>query len=157
MPKVNPIKYLVCISPSDHSRVMLKFACQRAQKRGSRITLLHVVEPAEFQGMLSVVEKLREERRAEAKTFMDEAAKYVKEITGRPATVLIKEGNVEEQIIQTAQEDADLNMIMLGTSTNPQKRDVKIGSLAKALGDKLFVPLLIIPGTLTDQQIEQLS
>jgi nucleotide-binding universal stress UspA family protein len=157
MPKVNPIKYLVCMTPSDHSRVMLKFACLRAQKRGSRITLLHVVESSDLQGMLAVVEQLREERRTEAKAFMDEAAAYVKQVTGRPATVIIKEGNVEEQIIHTAQEDIDLNMIMIGVSGNQQKRTVQVGNLVRALGEKLFVPLLIIPGALTDQQIEQLS
>jgi nucleotide-binding universal stress UspA family protein len=157
LPAPSAVKYLVCVNDSDHSRVMLRFACARAKKRGSHIDLLHVMEPADYQGILSVADKIRDERRTKAESLMQDLSTFVQQHAGSTPGVVLREGVVEEQIIQAVQEDVDVHMIMLGASGESDGRHTHITGLVRALGDKLMIPLLILPGTLTDQQIADLA
>ncbi len=152
-----PGKFLVCVDKSDVSRVALHFACVKAKKRGGLVDMLHVIEPpADFQGLAAVAEKIREERREEAEELMQALAEEAGKV-GITPSILLREGSIGEQIIEVAQEDFDINMLVLGASPSGSGSGRIISWLAGQLGDKLLIPLMLVPGNLTEQQIEELS
>lgn len=154
---VKPVKYLVCVNDSEHSRVALKFVCARAQKRGSLIDLLHVLEPSDFQGIMSVADKIREEARKQGEAFLNTLAEEVQQSVGITPSLLLREGDVEDAIINTIQDDLEVHMLVLGASPETNGRHAHITGLVKSLGDRLLIPLVVIPGNMTDAQIEQVS
>lgn len=155
--QVKPVKYLVCVNDTEHSRIALKFACARAKKRGSRVDILHVVEPVDFEGFGAIANKMHEENRAKAEAFLEKMADEVKEMSGVTPTLVLKEGNVEGAILSAVQDDIELNMLIVGASPTRGGRHMHITTLVKELGDKLMIPLVLVPGNLTDQQIEELA
>lgn len=152
----SPGKFLVCVDRSGASRVALHFACVKARKRGGFVDMLHVMEPpADFQGLAAVAEKMREERRAEAEELMQALAEEAGK-AGITPSILLREGNIGEEVVKAAQEDFDVNMLVLGAAPSGSGGKL-IAWLAGQLGERLLVPLMLVPGNLTERQIEELS
>lgn len=119
--------------------------------------MLHVLEPpADFQGLAAVAEKMREERREEAEELMQALAEEAGK-AGITPSILLREGSIGEVIVEAAQEDFDVNMLVVGAAQSGSGHGKLIAWLAGQLGDKLLVPLMLVPGNLTEQQIEELS
>ena len=155
---VQPVKFLVCVDKSEHSRTALDFACAQAAKRGGLIDMLHVLEPADFKGLASIADKMREERREAAEKLLKELAEHIQEKYGITPSMIFREGKITEEILSAVEEDVDANMLVMGAAPDTKsKRGDLIGWLAAQLGDKLLIPMLLVPGNLTEQQIEKLS
>lgn len=154
-PQPAPGKYLVCVNKGDASRVAVHFACSKAKKRGGIVTMLHVIEPAQIQSLFAVGDVMQEERVKEAETMLTALIEKAKEAYGIAPTPLIREGQLGDELISAILADPDVNMLVLGVLREGHGK--LTGWLAGKLGDKLLVPLMLVPGNLTDQQIEELS
>lgn len=150
-------KYLVCVDGAESSRVALHFACKKAVKRGGSVELLHVVPPADMQNVFGVMGKVREEQRQEAEIMTRSLSGSAFQYSGLTPTVQIRDGRPGEEIINAALQDNDINMVVLGASPESAKRGNLIQWLAGRLGDRLLVPMMLVPGNLTDLQIDELS
>lgn len=150
-------KCLVCVDNGDAARVALHYACKKAAKRGGSVEMLHIIAPGDMQNLFGVANKMREEQRVEAenlmKTLSESAFKYASLTPG----VQIREGRLGEEILGAALKDNSVNMLMLGASPEASGKGKLIHWLAGKLGDRLLVPLMLVPGNLTDLQIEELS
>ncbi len=154
----NPIKatkYLVCVDSREESRVALRLACMKAAASGGSVDLLHVITPADFQTLGAIADRMREERRGEGeqllKNLSEEANRY-----GITPSLLLREGAAGDEILAAAFEDPNINMIVIGIAQHGSGRGTLAAWLAGQLGSKLFVPLLMVPGNLTDQQLQAL-
>ncbi len=145
-------KYLVCVSDAPESRVALKLACMKAQQSGGLVDILHVIPPADFQTLSAVAERMRDEQIAEAEALLHAMAEEANKLCGIRPSLLIKEGQIGECIIETVISDADIDMLVLGVAENG-KTGTLLSWLAGHLGSRLHVPLLLVPGNLTDQQL----
>lgn len=152
-----PSKYLVCVDDSDVSRLALRYAAMKARKRALMIDLLHVVPPAEVQSIGDLKEKVEAEMREKAEKLLQELGEEVQKLTGTTPSLLIREGKVGDEIIAQAMEEYDVNMLVLGAAPEGAGRGKLIPWLASKLGDSLLVPLMLVPGNLTDQQMDDLS
>ncbi len=150
-------KYLVYVDGSESSQVALNFACKKAERSGGVVEILHIIPPADMQNLFGVAEKMREERWQEGevlvKSMVDSATKYA----GIIPAVQIREGRVREEIINATLRDNTVSMLVIGTSTESAERVELINWLTGKLGDRLLVPMMIVPGNLTDLQIDELS
>ena len=153
--KPKAAKYLVCVDSREESRVALRLACMKAHRRGSSVDLLHVITPADFQTLGAIADRMREERRGEGeqllKTLSEEANRY-----DVVPSLLLREGPVGDEILAAAKDNPDINIIVLGMPQQSTSRGKLAAWLVCQLGSKLFVPLLMVPGNLTDQQLEAL-
>ena len=154
---LNPGKYLVCVDDSDVARVALRFASMKAKRRGGIVEVLHVLQPADFQSLSIVADKMREERREEAEALLQQITKEAYDYSGLTPSINLKEGQLGNVIVETALEDPDVNMLVLGASPKGTGHGKLAAWLAEQLGDTLLVPMMLVPGNLTEQQIEELS
>lgn len=155
--QIKPVKFLVCIDGSQESRVALRFACIKAKKRGGLVDVLHVTEPAEVQPLFSIADKVREERREEAEELLKQICNDAYESTGITVSLILREGKIGDAIIAAIQEDTDVNMLVLGVAASHAGHGKLMSWLAGQMGEKMLIPLMLVPGNLTDQQIEELS
>lgn len=151
-------KHIVCVDDSPAALVALRFACKKTAKRGGVVEMLHIIPPSDMQNMFGALEIAREEQRREAETLMAELSQQMVEYSGITPQVQLRDGNPGEEIINAVLEDTHVDMLMLGVSPQSSADGRKlINWLSATLGDKLLVPLLLVPGNLTDLQIEALS
>lgn len=153
---VKPPRYMVCVDARDESKAALRLACMKARARGGSVLMVHVVPPADFQTLGAIADRMREERKAEAETLlrslMDDAALTF----GVTPIPLLREGSAGDEIVTTALEDSEIIMMVIGVATHSNGRGKLASWLSGQLGTKLLLPLLLVPGNLTDQQLETL-
>jgi nucleotide-binding universal stress UspA family protein len=150
-------KHLVCVNAGAAARIALHFACKKAAKRGGEVEMLNVIPPVDMQNMFGMLEKAREERRAEADQLMAELSHSAVAYSGITPRIQVREGKLGEEVLNAVMEDPTIDMVMLGVSPEYAGGGKLIQWLAATLGDKLLVPVMLVPGNLTDLQIEALS
>lgn len=150
-------KYMVCVDRGESSRTALHFACKKAIKSGGSVEMLHIIPPADMQNIFGVMEKVRAEQRQEAEVMTRSLGESAFQYSGVTPSVKIRVGRPGEEIINAALEDTSVNMLVLGASPESAKHGSLIQWLAGKLGDRLLVPIMLVPGNLTDLQIDELS
>ena len=150
------VKYLVCVDHREESRIALRLACMKAKARGYRIDLLHVINPADFQTLGGIADRIREEQMTEAQDLLNTLSDDVRQHYGITPGIILREGNTGDEIVSVALSDPDTIMIYLGIAQQSSSRGKLAAWLAGQLGSKLFIPLLMVPGNLTDEQLQTL-
>ncbi len=150
-------KYLVCVDDSPHSRVAVRFACLRARHTGGHVVLLSVIEPAEYQHWLAVEDVMNEERREEVERLLQDLAAEVNEWAGVMPVLLVREGRVGDEILAAVEEDPEISFLVVGAAAPPGGKGKLISWLAGQLANRLAIPLVIVPGNLTDEHLANIA
>jgi nucleotide-binding universal stress UspA family protein len=150
-------KYLVCVDGTEQSRVAVRFACLRAKNTRGYVVLLTVIEPAEFQHWMTVEDVMNEERRDEAERLLHDLAAEVNEWAGVMPVFTVREGRIGNEILAAVEEDPTISFLVVGAAPPEAKRGKLISWLAGQLAGRLEIPLVIVPGNLTDEQLVNLT
>jgi len=149
--------FLCVVDDSEELSQALRFACRRAVNTGGRIALLYVIEPTEFQHWMAVGDRMKEEAREGAEELIQVVASVVQKRTGHTPVVYIREGKAEEELIKLIDEQTDISVLILGASTGPEGPGPLVSYLLKEKAGTLRVPVTVVPGGLTDEQIDAIS
>lgn len=149
--------FLVVVDESDELTVALHYACRRARHTGGRVALLYVVEPGDFQHWMAVEEIMREEQRAEAEQVLQRYAKEVNLLSGTLPVLYIREGNRREELLKLIAEDPSISILVLGASPDQEGPGPLIAYLTGKMAGRLRIPMTIVPGTLTDEQLDAIT
>jgi len=146
------VKFLVCVDGSPPSRVAVHYACRRAKNTSGRVALLHVTQPVDFRQWSGVEEMMREEMREKAEALLNELASDVNAWAGVMPELMLREGRIGDEILGAIDDDPTIDLLCVGS--NPAEGRGKLVSfLAGHLAGRLTIPLVVIPGTLTDEKI----
>ena len=149
--------YLVIVDRSEELNVALRYACRGARQAGGRVALLCVIEPVDGAGWLAVEALAQSESRQEAEEKLQELSAKVVEWTGLMPVIYIREGQPLEEILKLIDEDPSISLLILGADPGPQGPGPLVSALSSKQVAKLRVPLTIVPGNLTDEQIDLLA
>ncbi len=152
-------RYMVCIDGSDVARKAMRFACMKAKKRNLLIDLLHVVPPVESQSLESIQEKMESDLRANAEKMLQEHADEAMDLSGHMPSLLIRHGDIVDEIIKQIDEDSDYdaNMLVLGIEPDKGSRGKLASRIIGHMGTKISIPIMLVPSNLTDEQMESLG
>jgi nucleotide-binding universal stress UspA family protein len=149
-----PRKFLVVIDKTRECAVALRFATRRAQHTGGRVTLLCAPTLPDFQQWRGVEEIMRDEAYAEAESLVLEAAKVVNDLAGIVPELVIRYGLTTECLGQLLKEDPDISILVLASGTAKEGP----GPLVSMFGTAVqAIPVTIVPGNFTDEQIDALA
>jgi nucleotide-binding universal stress UspA family protein len=148
---------LVVIDESAELQVALRFACLRAAHTGGRVAMLYVIEPADSQQWMAVEDLMREERRAEAEATMGRLSEQVFEWSGNMPILFLREGKVRDQLLKLIEEEPSISILVLGAATGPDGPGPLVTHLAGKIAGRLRVPVTIVPGGLSDEQLATLA
>lgn len=151
------LSYLVCVNGEKYSETALHFASIMAQKNSASIILLHVIEPVDYQSVGSIAEKMRKEKFDEADKLLISLAGKIKKWVDITPIYMTKEGMIEEQIIAVIGEDKSINMVVLGAPPETSAKSKVLPTLVSSIGRKFHIPMLIVPGDITNKQIEHFA
>jgi len=149
--------FLVVVDDSPELRVALRYAALRARHTGGRVALLHVMEPPDRQTWMALESLMREEARAEAEELVGRHADTVAALTGATPVIHIREGLPHDQLLALIDEDPTISILVLAAAVSETGPGPLISALSSKLIGRLRVPLTIVPGGLTDLQIDILT
>ena len=150
--------FLCVVDDSEEVSRAIRFACRRAIHTNGRVALLYVMEPTEFQHWVAVGDLMREEQRQKAEEMVQVVASVVKARTGKTPAVYIREGKIVEELINLIDDpDAGVSLLVLGAATGPDGPGPIVSTLVQKLPGRLHVPVTIVPGNLSDEEIDAIS
>ncbi len=149
--------FLVVVDDSPERAVALKYACLRARKGGGRVALLRVVEPVGLVEWAGVGVMMQEERREEAEKLLSGLAAQVNEITGSLPILIIREGEPRDELLALLEEDPRISILVLATATGGSGPGPLISALAGRYATSLSVPMTIVPGGMSDEELERVT
>jgi nucleotide-binding universal stress UspA family protein len=150
-------KFLAIVDETPECRVALRFAARRAQHTGGIVTLLFVAEPADFQQWAGVERKMREEAYQEAERSLHDAAKFVNEIGGAMPELIIREGRAFDEVQALLKEDPALSILVLAAGTAKEGPGPLVSLIAAPGASAYPIPVTVVPGSLTDEQVDALT
>jgi len=154
---VNPRVFLVVVDESEELQTALHYAARRAAHTGGRIALLYVIEPSELQHWISIEKLAREERREEAEELVQRLCEEIAPIAGMMPIVYIREGRRRDELLALIAEEPSISILVLAAGTGPEGPGPLITYLTGKPAARLRIPITIVPGGLTLEQLDAVS
>jgi nucleotide-binding universal stress UspA family protein len=148
--------FLVVVDESPELRNALRYACRRAKRTGGRVALLYVMPPPEGQTWGGVADLMREEARHEAEQAVKLYADIAADLTGQPPSIYIREGKSRDELVKLLNEDRSLCVLVLGASSSREGPGPLVTAFTRG-GSPLRIPLTIVPGSLSEAEIDAIS
>jgi nucleotide-binding universal stress UspA family protein len=158
-PAVSPIPervFLVVADESEEMKNALRFACRRAQNSGGRVALLAVIEPADLGNWLGVGQVIEEDERRDAEALLHRLADETYRMTGKMPTLHLREGDRREELVKLLQEEKGISLLVLGTAKGSSPGPI-VTHLMSNLGKNVRIPLTLVPGELTPEEIDAVT
>jgi nucleotide-binding universal stress UspA family protein len=150
-------KFLVVIDDTPECDRALYFASRRALRTGASVLMLRVIEMRDRnQQWLGVADIMRAEAHEEANAALDRAGARAGSITGVTPERVVREGEMAEEILNLIEEDEDIALLILAASSGTEGPGPLVASLAKTAGT-FPIPVAIVPGHLSDEDLESMS
>lgn len=149
--------FLVVVDETAEHHLALHYAARRVAHTGGRLALLHVIEPTEFQHWISVEELAREERRDAAEQLLQRLCEQIAPVAGSMPIVYIREGRQQDELLALINEEPDISILVLAAGTGAGGPGPLVSFLSGKPAARLRIPITIVPGGLTVEQIDALS
>ena len=149
--------FLVVVDDTAEMKNALHFAIRRARSTDGRVALLYVIEPPEFQHWLGVERVMQEEARQQAEQTLQALAAKVQAETGKLPILHVREGRRSEELLALIEEDPSIQLLVLGTATGREGPGPLVTYLVSQMGSQMRVPVTLVPGQLTPEEIDEVS
>lgn len=148
--------YMVVIDESDEARLALRFASRRASKTGGAVHILTMVPQADFVAWGGVQATMEEEARVRAEELVTNAAGAIFQEMGVRPAITVKTGEGVEVVRAVLDEHPEIAALVLGANAQGDPGPMVAHFTGHGAGT-LPCPVMVIPGSLTDAQIDELS
>ncbi len=152
-----PRVFLVVVDETEEHRLAVQYAARRAAHTGGRLALLYVVEPAELQQWMAIEELARAERREAAEELLQRLCEEIAPVAGSMPMVYIREGRRRDELLALIAEEPSISILVLAAGTGPEGPGPLISYLAGKPAARLRIPITIIPGGLSLDEVDALS
>jgi nucleotide-binding universal stress UspA family protein len=153
----DPRVFLIIVDDSDEWRAALRYACRRAKSTRGRVALLRVIEPAEFQHWMAVEDVMREEAREEAEGLLQRVAREVNQLTGQMPALYVREGGRREELLKLIDEEPMISILVLAAAVGSEGPGPLIQELMTKRVASMRIPVTIVPGNLSEEDIDALT
>jgi nucleotide-binding universal stress UspA family protein len=148
--------YLVIIDDSAEARVALRFAARRAAKTNGRIEVLGIVEPQDFVQFGGVQAAIEEEQRLRIEGVVSSAVGEILDEGGVEANIVVRQGEPVRTVREFIGTREDVHALVLGAAASGHPGPL-VDHFTNGDAGQLPCPVMIIPGSLSDERLEQLS
>lgn len=150
-------KCLVVVDDSAEGDRAVYYASRWAVRVGGGVVMLRVIDTQDRnQQWLGVAEVMRAEAEDDANAALDRASGRANGIAAITPERVIREGDPVEQILDVIDKDVDIALLVLAASGGAEGPGPIITMLAYNAGT-FPIPITIVPGNLSDLDIDALS
>ena len=150
-------KCLVIVDDTAEWDRAVYYASRWAIRVGGGVVMLRIIElEDQNQQWLGVADIMRAEAQEDANAALDRASGRANGITAITPERVIREGDPTEQLLDVIDKDVDIAMLVLAANPGPEGPGPIISMMAHAVGS-FPIPVTIVPGNLSDRDIDALS
>ncbi len=161
-PKPRERMYLVVIDSNPEVGAAVLYASLRVRNSGGRVALFFAIEAepsgaSELGGWMGVSEVMQQEAQAEAEITMEVIGGRVEQRSGRKPLCFIRTGNRIEQLLKLIEEEKEISHLVLAAAHGARDPGPIIRAVAGKHADQVRLPIIIVPGSLTRDEIEAIT
>ncbi len=150
-------KWLVVIDDTPECDRAVYFASRRAARVGAGVVMLRVIETEDRnQQWLGVADIMKAEAHEEANAVLDRYGARANGIAGITPERVVREGKSSDQITRLIEENEDIAILVLAAAEGKEGPGPLVSGLSSTAGD-FPIPIAIVPGHLSDEEIDALS
>src|ERR1700692_3260439 len=150
-------KCLVIVDETAEWDRAVYYASRWAIRVGGGVVMLRIIETEDQnQQWLGVADIMRAEAQEEANAALDRASGRANGIAAITPERVIREGDPTEQMLDVIEKDVDITMLVLAANPGPEGPGPLVTLMAGAVGS-VPLPVIIVPGDLSDVEIDALS
>lgn len=149
-------KFLVVLDDTRECLNAMRFAAMRAARTGGGVEVLAVIPPEEFQHWIGVGDIMRHEARERIEVHYEVFAKWMRDRQGVTPQLVIREGEVVQEILAQIRENDEVGVLVLGAGTDKSGPGPIVTALIRSAGT-LPVPITIVPGELSKERLEAVT
>jgi nucleotide-binding universal stress UspA family protein len=150
-------KFLAIVDETPECVKALRFALRRASRTGAGLVLLAVVAPPEGETWLGVGDLMQAEAVEEAEALLEKAVSGLGELSGLKPELVARAGQKAEEISALIDADEDISILVLAAGTGRDGPGPLVTALAGRMAGTFAVPIAIVPGHLSDSEIDALA
>lgn len=150
-------KFLVVLDETPECLNAMRFAAIRASKTGGGVELLGIIAPEEFQHWIGVGEVMRAEARAKIEAHFEVFKERMQKVEGITPTLAIREGEKAREIIEHIASDPEIGILVLGAGSKGDGPGPLVTELVGRRVSEMPVPVTVVPGTLSKDDIIAVS
>ena len=148
--------YLVVIDDSPEARVALNFAARRAAKTNGAVEVLAVVAPQDFVQWGGVQAAIEEEQRLRIEASVAASVGEIFDAAGISPQIVVRSGDPVTVVRGYIGTRDDIAALVLGAAPSGSPGPLVADFTGNDAG-KLPCPVMIVPGSLSEEQLEALS
>ena len=149
-------KFLVVLDDSKECLNAMRFAAMRAEHTGGDVEILAVIPPEEFNHWIGVGSLMKEEAKERIHAHYEVFAKWMRDKHNIDPRLVIREGNVVEEILKRVEQSADIGVLVLGAASGRRGPGPIITQLMRQSAN-LPVPMTIVPGEMSKERLENIT
>jgi nucleotide-binding universal stress UspA family protein len=150
-------KFLVVVDDTAECDRAVYYASRRAARIGGGVVMLNVIETEDRnQQWLGVADIMRAEAHEHANATLDQFSARANGVAALTPERVIREGDKVQEILKLIDEDEDIAALMLAASVGKEGPGPLVANLGKSAGT-FPIPIAIVPGHLTDEELDAMS
>jgi len=150
-------KFLVVVDDTPECDRAVYYAARRAARIGGGVVMLNVIETEDRnQQWLGVADIMRAEAHEHANATLDQYAARANGVAALTPDRVIREGDKVQEILKLIDEDEDIAALMLAAGVGKEGPGPLVANLGKGAGT-FPIPVAIVPGHLTDEELDAMS
>lgn len=135
----------------------MRYAAIRAAKTGGNVEILAIISPEEFQHFMGVADVMRQEAREKIEAHFQIFKDRMEKREGITPKLAIREGDKVDCILNYIEENPHVGLLVLGAGTGKDGAGPIVTALTGRRLSELTIPLTIVPGSMTKEQIEAVT
>ncbi len=145
---------LVCIDNTNASLVALKYARFKAKKLGFKTEILSILEPS-HKNLLFGSQAIAKEKREKTEKHIEKAIKEIFVNKNESPIVVIREGDVMNEIMAEIRRNSNCVSLVLGKSRKSSESDnTVLSKMAQKMSRKIKIPITIVPENIEENIFE---
>ena len=149
-------RFLVVLDDTRECLNAMRFAAMRAANTGGGVEIMSIIPPEEFNHWIGVGEVMRAEARERIEAHFNVFAKWMRDRHSLDPTLVIAEGEPVDKILGHVRATPEIGVLVLGAGSGKGGPGPLVTAMVKQAGS-LPVPITIVPGELSKEQLEQIT
>ncbi|QIK39369.1 universal stress protein [Pontivivens nitratireducens] len=146
-------KFLVVLDESPECINAIRFAALRACSTTGGVQILSVIQPEVFQHWVGVGDLMRAEARQVIEEKFAFFAEKMRQNEGIDPELVIREGETAKEVLAQIKEDREIGVLVLAAGTHGDGPGPLVTQLAGRMAGDMPVPVTVVPGGMTLEQI----
>jgi hypothetical protein len=146
-------KFLILLDDTPEMLNAMRYAALRAARTGGGVEMLAVISPQEFQHFLGVADVMRAEAHEKVEAHFQIFKDRMEKHEGITPKLTIREGDAVDAIVEHIKSDPEIAVLVLGAGVDKAGPGPLVAALTgRRMGD-LRVPITIVPGSMSKEDI----